>query len=323
MIAEEFRIGGTCVIRGCVPKKLLVYASRFADAFRDAAGFGWTRRRDAFRMAEARRGQGEGDHAPLRALPRQSRRRAASKSSNSAPSSPGLIRCALADGRKITAQHILVATGAWPDAMPVLEGMEHTISSNEIFDLPTFPRRLLVVGGGYIAVEFASSVPQLGAEVTQVMRAGNVLRGFDEDMRDGCARRCSASASNCASAACPSASEDAGRLARTLSPTARGEGGSGADRHGTQAQHEGTRAGGGGRGARPDRRRRRRRGFDEPMLLDPRRRRRDEPDQSDAGRDPRGPCARRPSVRRQGGRGGPRTMSRARCSRRRKSARSA
>ena len=91
----------------------------------------------------------------------------------------------LADGREVRAKHILIATGGWPEPLPGLEGAEHTISSNEVFDLERFPNRLLVVGGGYIAVEFASLFRRLGAEVTQMMRADNILRGFDEDMRNG------------------------------------------------------------------------------------------------------------------------------------------
>jgi glutathione reductase (NADPH) len=91
----------------------------------------------------------------------------------------------LADGREIASKHILIATGARPEFLPSVEGLELAITSNEIFDLATFPRRLLVVGGGYIAVEFASLFKRLGAEVTQIMRADNILRGFDDDMRDG------------------------------------------------------------------------------------------------------------------------------------------
>jgi len=97
----------------------------------------------------------------------------------------GAHQVRLADGREIASRHILVATGARPEFLPFVEGLEHAITSNEIFDLATFPRRLLVVGGGYIAVEFASLFRRLGAEVTEIMRAGNILRGFDEDMRDG------------------------------------------------------------------------------------------------------------------------------------------
>ena len=91
----------------------------------------------------------------------------------------------LADGEELSARHILVAVGSRPTLLPGVEGLEHAITSNEIFDLPSFRERLLVVGGGYIAVEFASLFQRLGSEVTQVMRAPNVLRGFDDDMREG------------------------------------------------------------------------------------------------------------------------------------------
>src|SRR5271166_6520740 len=94
-------------------------------------------------------------------------------------------RVRLAGGAEVSARHILIASGSRPTLLPGVEGLEHAITSNEIFDLPEFPRRLLVVGGGYIAVEFASLFQRLGSEVTQVMRAPNVLRGFDDDMRNG------------------------------------------------------------------------------------------------------------------------------------------
>jgi len=184
LIAEEFRVGGTCVIRGCVPKKLLVYASRFVDAFRDARGFGWT-------VGETRFDWPTLVAAKEKEISRLSTIYSANLTAAGVETieqraeiaGPNLVR--LAGGRQISAKHILIATGARPDLLPVAEGLEHAISSNEIFDLKIFPRRLLVVGGGYIAVEFASLFRRLGAEVTQVMRADNILRGFDEDMRQG------------------------------------------------------------------------------------------------------------------------------------------
>jgi glutathione reductase (NADPH) len=184
MVAEEFRIGGTCVIRGCVPKKLLVYASRFADHFRDAEGFGWSvgeTRFDWRKLVAAK----EAEITRLSGLYRKNLDGAqvAIVESRAVVDGPHAVR--LADGRRIAARHILLATGARPQALPGLAGAELAISSNEVFDLPEFPRRLLVVGGGYIAVEFASLFARLGARVTEVMRADNVLRGFDEDMRNG------------------------------------------------------------------------------------------------------------------------------------------
>ncbi len=183
-VAEEFRVGGTCVIRGCVPKKLLVYASRFADDFSDAEGYGWSV------------GPARFDWPTLvAAKEREITRLSAIYSANLDKAGAELIQqraevidahhVRLAGGRTTSARHILIATGASPEYPPSIAGLEHTISSNEIFDLKTFPRRLLVFGGGYIAVEFASLFARLGAEVTEVMRANNVLRGFDDDMREG------------------------------------------------------------------------------------------------------------------------------------------
>ncbi len=184
IVAEESRIGGTCVIRGCVPKKLYVYASRFADDFADAAGFGWSVGTPTFDWPTL-----------VAAKEKEITRLSAAYRANLAASGAELVeerativgpqRVRLANGRELSARHILVAVGSRPTLLPGVEGLEHAITSNETFDLPVFPRRLLVVGGGYIAVEFASLFQRLGAEVIQVMRASNVLRGFDDDMREG------------------------------------------------------------------------------------------------------------------------------------------
>ena len=184
MVAEEFRVGGTCVIRGCVPKKLLVYAGRFADQFRDAEAFGWSVGEVSFdwrKLVAAK----EAEITRLSGLYRKNLDGAKVGILETRATVKGPHSVALADGREITARHILIATGGHPTPLPGLVGAEFTITSNEIFDLPEFPSRLLVVGGGYIAVEFASLFARLGAEVTEVMRADNVLRGFDEDMRVG------------------------------------------------------------------------------------------------------------------------------------------
>ena len=137
------------------PKKLLVYASRFADAFRDAAGFGWNVGETHFEWPKL-----------VAAKEKEITRLSEAYRANLASSGVEIIerraevigahRVRLADGREIGARHILVATGARPEFLPFVEGLEHAITSNEIFDLETFPRRLLVVGGGYIGVEFAS-----------------------------------------------------------------------------------------------------------------------------------------------------------------------
>jgi glutathione reductase (NADPH) len=184
MVAEEFRIGGTCVIRGCVPKKLLVYASRFADSFRDAAGFGWTVGETKFEWSTLVAAK-EKEITRLSQIYRTNLAASGVEIVELRAELAGPHEVRLSDGRRISARHILIATGGRPELHPPIEGIEHAITSNEVFDLATFPRRLLVVGGGYIAVEFASLFRRLGAEVTQAMRGDNVLRGFDEDMRDG------------------------------------------------------------------------------------------------------------------------------------------
>jgi glutathione reductase (NADPH) len=184
IVAEEFRVGGTCVIRGCVPKKLLVYASRFADEFAAAAGFGWSVEPPRFdwpTLVEAK----NREIARLSAAYRAGLAAAGATLIEERATVVGRHTLKLSGGRTISARHILVATGAQPAPPGAIAGLDLAISSNEIFDLEAFPRRLLVVGGGYIAVEFACLFAKLGAEVTQVMRAANVLRGFDEDMRIG------------------------------------------------------------------------------------------------------------------------------------------
>jgi glutathione reductase (NADPH) len=181
-VAEEFRIGGTCVIRGCVPKKLYVYASRFRDDFEDAAGYGWTvapAKFDWTTLVAAK----EKEISRLSGIYAANLDKAGVEMIASRATIEGPNALRLADGRAISARIILVATGGSPVLAPAVPGVEHAISSNEIFDLPKFPGRLLVVGGGYIAVEFASVFARLGSQVTQVFRADNVLRGFDGDIR--------------------------------------------------------------------------------------------------------------------------------------------
>ena len=184
-VAEEFRIGGTCVIRGCVPKKVLVYASRFADAFADAAAFGWTFPQPPVFDWSVLRAAKETEITRLSGIYAANLDKSAVEIFRQRAVVAGPQAVTLADGRTLNARHILIATGGAPSLHPSIEGMEHTITSNEIFDLETFPRRLLVVGGGYIAVEFASLMQRLGSEVTIALRGDNILRGFDEDMRVG------------------------------------------------------------------------------------------------------------------------------------------
>ena len=183
-IAEEYRFGGTCVIRGCVPKKLFVYASRFRDDFEDAAGFGWTRRAAELRLADADRQQGRGDRAPRGPLPRKASSAPASPSCRRAPSWPTRTRCTVQPGnRKVTARTILVATGGRP-VVPEVPGAGHAITSNEAFHLEALPKSIVIVGGGYIAVEFAGIFNGLGVETTLLYRGPKILRGFDEELRD-------------------------------------------------------------------------------------------------------------------------------------------
>jgi glutathione reductase (NADPH) len=185
MIAEEFRIGGTCVIRGCVPKKLMVYASRYKDHFEDAAGFGWTLAAPSFdwpRLVAAK----ETEISRLSAIYRDNLAKAgiAIEAGRAEIEDAHSVRL-LASGRKVSARIILISTGAAPFLEPDVPGREYAITSNEVFDLPELPKRMLIVGGGYIAVEFASIFARLGTEVSLATRGENILRGFDDDMRTG------------------------------------------------------------------------------------------------------------------------------------------
>jgi len=185
MIAEEFRIGGTCVIRGCVPKKLLVYASRFKDHFVDAAGFGWTLAPASFDWPTLVAAK-EKEISRLSAIYRNNLDKAgvAVEDSRAEIVDAHGVRL-IADGRKLSARIILISTGGAPVLEPDVPGREYAITSNEIFDLPALPKRMLIVGGGYIAVEFAAIFARLGTDVTLVTRGENVLRGFDDDLRLG------------------------------------------------------------------------------------------------------------------------------------------
>jgi glutathione reductase (NADPH) len=183
IIAEEFRVGGTCVIRGCVPKKLLVYAARFADDFEDAAGYGWTVHNPAFDwatlIANKDREIARLELAYTTVLERFGvklvKTRAVLESSKS-------VRL-LATGEQIRPRCILIATGAAPWPGPPIPGVEHAISSNEAFHLERLPKRIMIRGGGYIALEFATIFHGLGSEVTVAYRGENILRGFDDDLR--------------------------------------------------------------------------------------------------------------------------------------------
>jgi glutathione reductase (NADPH) len=180
-VAEEYRVGGTCVIRGCVPKKLFVYASHFAEEFEDAAGFGWTVANAKFDWATLVKNK-DAEIDRLNGI----------YIKNLEASGVEILegRAVVKDahtvtlgGRDITAKYILVAVGGTP-FMPQIQGIEHAISSNEAFHIDTLPQNIIVVGGGYIAVEFAGIFNGLGVNTTLVYRGEQILRGFDNEVRD-------------------------------------------------------------------------------------------------------------------------------------------
>ena len=179
-VAESHRAGGTCVIRGCVPKKLLVYAAHFHEDFEDARGYGWTVPAATFSWP-----------ALIEAKNREIARLEAIYEKLLANAGVTLLHghATLADahtvemdGKRFTAKNILIATGGWP-VKPAISGAEWGITSNETFELKEMPKRVLMVGGGYIAVEFAGIFKGLGCEVTLSYRGEEILRGFDDDVR--------------------------------------------------------------------------------------------------------------------------------------------
>jgi glutathione reductase (NADPH) len=181
-VAEEYRVGGTCVIRGCVPKKLLVYGSHFAEDLEDAAMFGWDVPAKRFDWPTLR------DNVLAEVARLESAYRETLNSHNvtvfperAVLTGPNSLK--LAGGREITAGKILIATGAWP-VMPQIEGIEHAISSNEVFNLDKLPKRIVIAGGGYIANEFAGIFHQFGSKVTLVNRSDVLLRGYDQQIVD-------------------------------------------------------------------------------------------------------------------------------------------
>jgi glutathione reductase (NADPH) len=182
IIAEEYRMGGTCVIRGCVPKKLLVYASHIHHEIEDAAGFGWTIPPATF------------DWPTLIAnKDKEIARLEAAYSANVEKSGARILKTRavfedahslrLGTGETIKSKYVLIATGGAPNHGAAIPGIEHVISSNEVFHLKSLPKRILIQGGGYIALEFACIFVGFGCDVTLVYRGENILRGFDEDVR--------------------------------------------------------------------------------------------------------------------------------------------
>ncbi len=177
-VAEEHRIGGTCVIRGCVPKKMLVYGSMFAEELDHAENFGWTVEGKSFDWKKLRDFV-NGDVDRLEGLYGKTleNNKVEKYLERATIAGPNTVK--LASGKEITARYIMVAVGGWP-AMPDIPGVEHCISSNEVFHLDEMPKRIVVVGAGYIGLEFAGVFNALGSKVSVVNRTDVILRGYDE-----------------------------------------------------------------------------------------------------------------------------------------------
>src|SRR3984885_6562327 len=177
MFAEEYRMGGTCVIRGCVPKKLLVYASHFHQEFEDAAGFGWTVPQPTFDWPTLIANKDK-EIARLEAAYTTNVEKSGARVLKTRAVLEDAHTVRLGTGEAVRAKHVLIATGSAPNNGPAIPGIEHVISSNEAFHLPKLPRRILIQGGGYIALEFAGIFAGFGSDVTVIYRGDNILRGF-------------------------------------------------------------------------------------------------------------------------------------------------
>src|SRR6059058_5798467 len=182
MIAEEYRMGGTCVIRGCVPKKLLVYASHIRHEIGDAAGFGWTIPSATFDWPTLIANKDK-EIARLEAAYTANVEKSGTRivKTRAVFEDPHTLR--LATGEAVRSNYVLIATGGAPNHGPMIPGIEHVISSNEAFHLAELPKRIVIQGGGYIALEFACIFAGFGSDVTVIYRGDNILRGFDEDIR--------------------------------------------------------------------------------------------------------------------------------------------
>ncbi|CAN7317410.1 glutathione-disulfide reductase [Neorhizobium tomejilense] len=184
-IAEEYRFGGTCVIRGCVPKKLFVYASQYHEHFEDAVGYGWEVGASTFDWKKLIAAK-DREIARLEGLYRKGLENNGAEilETRAELVDAHTIRL-MKTGRTVTAEKIVIATGGAPNPHAALPGHELCISSNEAFDLPELPRSILIAGGGYIAVEFANIFHGLGVDVTLIYRGKEILSRFDHDMRQG------------------------------------------------------------------------------------------------------------------------------------------
>lgn len=180
-LAEEDRYGGTCVIRGCVPKKLMVFASEYPEAIRDARAYGWDVHAGDFNWGQFH-GQLTAELDRLEGIYRNLLKNSGVDSFDARARVVGPHEVELSTGERKTAKHILLAMGGRP-VKPGIPGEEYAITSNEIFHLPELPKSILIVGGGYIACEFAGIMNGLGVETTQYYRGAQILRGFDDEAR--------------------------------------------------------------------------------------------------------------------------------------------
>ena len=181
-VAEEHRVGGTCVIRGCVPKKMLVYGAHFAEDLEDAKQFGWNIPHCTFDWVALRDNVFK-DVDRLNGIYTQTLENNGVQIFHERATLTGPNEITLGSGKTVTAQHILIATGARPH-IPQFDGCEHGITSNEAFHLDALPRRVLIAGAGYIANEFAGIFHQFGCDVTIINRSDQLLRGYDSALRD-------------------------------------------------------------------------------------------------------------------------------------------
>ena len=182
-VAEEYRFGGTCVVRGCVPKKLFVYASQFPEHFADAAGYGWSVPEASFDWPTLIAAK-DREIGRLSGLYEQGVEKAGGIAFHSRATLVDAHTVRIkAENRTVTADQILIATGGRPNPHAALPGHEHCIFSNEVFDLPELPKSIVIAGGGYIAVEFANIFHGLGVETTLVYRGKEILGRFDMDLR--------------------------------------------------------------------------------------------------------------------------------------------
>ena len=182
MVAEEYRMGGTCVIRGCVPKKLFVIGSHIRDEIEDAAGFGWSIGQVSFDWPTLVANKDK-EIARLEGIYTTNVEKAGGHIVKTRAVLEDAHTVRLATGEAVKAKYVLIATGGRPNHGPEIPGIEHVISSDEAFHLTELPKRIVIQGGGYIALEFACIFAGFGSDVTVVYRGENILRGFDEDVR--------------------------------------------------------------------------------------------------------------------------------------------